>query len=153
MQKTKWLFAIILAAHCLLSFAAPNALIAQSKSDLTVLFVGQDPENPVISFADPTDKRQLELYTERTGAFEKFLNQRFHNVKVVFGSDYNAKMSDSYDVTIFDTRPKALTEAVREEGNYTPPTFLPMDFDRPALLISENSPRIGEGIGLKLDWL
>ncbi len=161
MQKTKWLLAVLIAVQCLSTLGTCGALAAgevpqnqaDDKSDLKILFVGQDPENPVIVFADASDKRQQTLYKERTGAFEKFLSERFNNVKIVFGADYTAEMSDSFDVTVFDSRPKALTEAVRDDDDYTPPTYLPLDFDRPALLISENSPLIGEGIGLKLDWL
>ncbi len=53
-------------------------------------------------------------------------------------------MSDAVDVTLFDARPKALSQAKRGtdpvtgETSYKPAEYLPMDFDRPALMIAEN---------------
>ncbi|MFT4540983.1 MAG: hypothetical protein ACI841_004492 [Planctomycetota bacterium] len=145
--------------------AAPlcSAITAQGssiqKSDLRVLYVGDDPEAPKIMFADSADARTVELYQERNSAFTAFLTRRFANVSMVHGDDYNAELSDDVDVTIFDTRPKALTPSSRDidpdtgEMDYKPATYLPDDFDRPALMISANSPVIGEPLGLKLDWL
>lgn len=129
------------------------------KSSLRILFVGHDPEKPRVAFADQSNEKTLALYKERTEAFDKFLKQRFKSVRVVLGNDYKAEMSNDVDVTIFDCRPKALTEAKREvdektgEMDYQAPTYLPADFNRAALMISENSPLIGEPLGLKLDWL
>ncbi len=129
------------------------------KSDLRVLFVGHDPADPKVPFQDLATDRTYALYQERTPAFEEFLRQRFRNVQVVFGDDYRVGMSDEVDVTIFDARPKELTPVKREvdpdtgETLYEPASYLPLSFDRPALLIAENSPRIGEPLGLKLDWL
>ncbi|MFK7820499.1 MAG: hypothetical protein AB8G99_17395 [Planctomycetaceae bacterium] len=141
------IFAILCGAT---AFAAESP----EKSDLRVLFVGHDPEKPRMAFADISSKRTVELYKERTEAFDKFLNARFRNVQIVYGSDYKSEMSNAVDVTIFDCRPTALTEAKRtDDGGYEAPTYLPSNFDRAALMISENSPLIGEPLGLKLDWL
>ncbi len=131
----------------------------QDKSPLRVLLVGHNPESPNIMFADLGTSRTVELYKERTAAFTEFLNQRFSEVTVVFGANYSVEMSDQVDVTIFDTRPKKLKEAKREvnpdtgEMDYEPAEYLPISFARPALMIAENSPQIGEPLGLKLDWL
>ena len=136
------------------SEASPRA-----KSALRVLYVGDDPAAPKIMFADSADERTKELHSERTPAFTRFLGERFEHVTVVFGDDYSVGLSDAVDVTIFDTRPKALTESVRGtdpdtgESTYKPATYLPESFDRPAITISANSPTIGEPLGLKLDWL
>ncbi|MEM8710843.1 MAG: hypothetical protein AAGG01_07820 [Planctomycetota bacterium] len=132
---------------------------ARSKSQLRVLFVGNDPAAPDVLFADMANERTVELYKERTPAFEAFLTERFESVRVVYGGDYVASLSDGFDVTIFDTRPKALKEAVRGvdpetgESIYEPAAYLPESFTRPAITIAANSPQIGEPLGLKLDWL
>ena len=147
----------------LLGLAVSSGAFAQdlerTKSPLRVLFVGHDPESPNMMFADIGTPRTVELYKERTASFEAFLNERFSQVTVVLGAEYSVDMSDQVDVTIFDTRPKKLKEASREvdpvtgEMDYHPAEYLPLSFDRPALLIAENSPQIGEPLGLKLDWL
>ena len=129
------------------------------KSALSVLFVGHDPAAPHVSFPDMATERTHELYAERTPAFEAFLNEHFEEVRVVHGADYRPYQSEAFDVTIFDTMPPALTEAGWQtdpetgEQTYTQAVYLPEEFDLPALLIGEASPRIGEGLGLKLDWL
>ncbi|MEM7261108.1 MAG: hypothetical protein AAF488_03895 [Planctomycetota bacterium] len=128
------------------------------KSDLRVLLVGHDPAKPRMPFADRSE-RTVELYKERTAAWEKFLRSRFEHVQVVHGPDYNVSLSEDVDVTVFDCRPKHLTPTKREVDpktgvmDYQPATYLPIEFDRPAITISENSPVIGEPLGLKLDWL
>ena len=129
------------------------------KSELKVLFVGHNPDAPQIMFANMAVERTKQLYKERTPAFEAFLNSRFEHVTVVYGEQYTISMSDDVDVTIFDARPKPITASKREvdpetgEMDYQPASYLPLSFDRPALLIAENSPQIGEALGLKLDWL
>lgn len=140
----------LLAVLCLTAVA--HAQTEAEKNDLEVLFVGNDPEAPKVPFADLAKPRTYALYRERTAAFEALLRVHFENVRIVHGADYTADMSDDFDVTIFDTRPKALTQAVREPV-YKAATYLPESFDRPALMIADNSPRIGEPMGLKLDWL
>ncbi len=136
-----------------------GAAAPTKKSELRVLFVGHDPAAPQVPFADMAKGRTLELYKERTPAFDAFLRERFSHVTVVYGPKYTVDMSDQVDVTIFDSRPKALTPSQRDvdpktgQTHYKPATYLPETFTRPALTISENSPRIGEPVGLKLDWL
>ncbi len=154
---------VLAAATLLTAAAAQDTATApqgtSAKSDLRVLYVGDNPEAPKIMFADSADARTKELYSERTPAFAAFLGERFEHVTVVFGDDYTTELSDAVDVTIFDTRPKALAEAVRGtdpvtgESLYTPASYLPESFDRPAITIAANSPTIGEPLGLKLDWL
>lgn len=132
---------------------------AVDRSDLRILLVGHDPASPAPAFPGQATDRTRELYGERTAAFEALLRKHFADVRVVFGAEYAATMSDSADVTIFDARPKALTPAVRSrdeatgEMRYQPATYLPDDFSHAAITIAESSPRIGEPLGLKLDWL
>jgi hypothetical protein len=108
------------------------------KSALRVLLVAHDPESPQVSFPDLATERTHALYSERRDAFAKLLREHFQDVRVVLADDYRAGMSDDVDVTVFDARP------ARE---------LDRSFSRPALMIGEASPRIGERLGLKLDWL
>ena len=61
-------------------------------------------------------------------------------------NDYDAAMSQAVDVTVFDAQPHRDLDRVQEP-------VLPRDFDRPVLMIAENSPRVGKPLGLKLDWL
>ncbi len=128
------------------------AAVTVAQGAPSVLFVGNDPAAPKVPFRDLAKARTFKLYRERTAAFEALLRYHFENVKVAYGEDYRVEMSDDFDVTIFDTLPKALTKAVRQPV-YKAATYLPESFDRPALLIADNTPRIGEPIGLKLDWL
>jgi len=150
---------LALGAALFTSSIAAAAQEAPAKSDLRVLLVGHDPEAPKVPFKDMATERTFELYRERTAAFTEFLIEHFESVQVVYGDSYMTEMSDTVDVTLFDARPKQLSEAGEvtdpETGvtSYQRAGYLPIEFDRPALLIAENSPLIGEPIGLKLDWL
>jgi len=130
-----------------------------AKSDLRVLLVGQGPEAGEGGFSTATPERTAELYAERTPAFEALLRDHFEHVRVVEGDDYEIAMSDSVDVTLFDGLPPKLEEAEfgvdPETGarTYKNAVYLPESFTRPALMVGDTSPRIGEGLGLKLDWL
>ena len=139
--------------------AAPAGPAPTAKSKLRVLLVSHDPQDPKVPFPQMATERTYALYRERAAAFEKFLREHFEHVQLVYGADYERSMSDAVDVTVFDARPTPIKEAVRQVDDagrvvsYRPEQYLPTDFDRPALLISENSARIGEGLQLKLDWL
>jgi hypothetical protein len=130
-----------------------------SKSDLRVLLVSHDPANIRVPFADMEDERTVALYAERAELFETLLREHFTHVKMVYGGAYTASMSDEVDVTLFDSRPKELIKSKRVkdpvsgEMDYRLAEYLPRNFDRPALMIAESSPTIGEPLGLKLDWL
>ncbi len=128
------------------------------KSELRILFVGQDPDDPQVPFRSLATERTYELFRERTAAFEELLREHFQSVRVVHGADYEPALSEAVDVTIFDAIPPdhrpdssahdALPSQQIRWGNY-----LPRDFNRPALMISHVSARIGEDLELKLDWL
>ncbi len=130
--------------------AAPA--FAQEADNLRVLLVGHDPAAPKVPFPDMANERTYALYRERTAAFEALLRYHFEGVRVVHADDYRVEMSDEVDVTVFDALPKPVTPAGAEDG-YRPAVYLPESFDHPALMIAENSPRIGDSLGLKLDWL
>ena len=95
----------------------------------------------------------IEHGADRSPAWESLLRYHFEHVTVVHAADYRPGMSDDADVTIFDARPPEREGAGRDIGSYHQAGYLPHDFDRPALLIAENSARIGEPLGLKLDWM
>lgn len=139
--------------------AAPEATPASAPAELRVLLVGHDPARPKVVFPQLAKERTFRLYRERTAAWEALLRYHFAHVTVVHGDDYRVEMSDDVDVTVFDCRPAQL-EAAREDKDpetgatvYRRASYLPESFDRPAVLIAENAPLIGEPIGLKLDWL
>lgn len=132
---------------------------APAKTDLQILLVTHDPAAPKPPFQDLAKERTIELYKERSTAWEQLLRKHFRDVTVVYGADYHVDLSAKADVTIFDARPTPLRESSRGvepktgEPTYMPPLYIPESFDHAALMISENSPLIGEPIGLKLDWM
>ncbi len=146
----------LLPVALLAVLCAPLASAQDAKPDaapLRVLFVGHDPSDRKIPFADMAEPRTYQLYRERTSAFESLLRYHFEDVRVVYGKDYEVSMSDDVDVTIFDTLPNPLHDPERDRGAPRQNSYLPETFSRPALTISMNSARIGEPIGLKHDWL
>jgi hypothetical protein len=126
---------------------------APAKSDLKVLLVSHDPAAPQVPFPDMAQARTIELFEERAALWKAFLDEHFEDVRLVYGADYEVAMSAAADVTIFDARPPVAKAAVRDGGQYEPAEYLPRDFAHAAITISDNSPRLGEPLGLKLDWL
>lgn len=161
-SRLRWLgsaAALVTALALAVGLPGQKAPTHRTDKTLRVLFVGHDPAAPKIASYDADNPRTQALHRERTAAWESLLRYHFANVKVVHGDDYAVAMSDDVDVTIFDTQPKAITEAVRGKdpvtgkNTYKAATYLPESFDRPALMISQVSSRIGEPLGSKLDWL
>ena len=156
MRNGSLTLSVLALALCCTGLAAQ---VAPAKSELEILFVGHDPKAPQRPFGSAFDgnDRLKQLYMERTQSFTKFLRSRFEKVRVVLAAEYRVEMSNEVDVTIFDARPKPLTKQTNrvdpKTGQRVPASYLPRSFDRPALTIAENSPRIGEPLGLKLDWL
>lgn len=145
MTLSKYLLPLVLAV--------PSSLLAQEETPkpLRVLLVGHNPDAPKVVFPQLAKPRTKRLYRERTAAWEALLRYHFEHVQVVHGNDYKTAMSEAVDVTIFDCRPKPLPAPNKTKSGR--PLALPESFDRPAILIAENAPLIGEPIGLKLDWL
>jgi hypothetical protein len=122
-----------------LAYASKKDNAAVAKIPLKVLYVGYDPQKPMpakLVWYMPSEKRYAEFYKTRMPAFKSFLEKNFTVVKTVDGRDYDSKMSDDVDVTIFDAYP----------------VKLPADFNRPAILLAAVAPDIGIPIGLKFDW-
>jgi hypothetical protein len=137
MKKYMLLVLVMVSAltiTCASAFNVPAAKIA-----LRILYVGYDPQKPMpakLVWYMPSEKRYAEFYKTRMPAFKSFLEKNFNEVKTVDGRDYDVKMSDAVDVTIFDAYP----------------VNLPADFNRPAILMAAVAPDIGMPIGLKFDW-
>ncbi len=133
-------------------------LSAQAKEDVSVLYVGGSPDINTIGGVSIDSAVIAKSVKERTADFTKFLKQRFNKVRAVDGKDYTSGMSDGYDVTVFDGRPKAIRPAVRETDDkgriikYIRPAYLPDDFDRAAVCIAEMSEDLGRSVGTKNDW-
>ncbi len=133
-------------------------LSAQAKEDVSVLYVGGSPDINTIGGVSIDSAVIAKSVKERTADFTKFLKQRFNKVRAVDGKDYTSGMSDGYDVTVFDGRPKAIRPAVRETDDKgriikdIRPAYLPDDFDRAAVCIAEMSEDLGRSVGTKNDW-
>ncbi|MDE5988666.1 MAG: protein-disulfide reductase DsbD N-terminal domain-containing protein [Duncaniella sp.] len=123
-------FAAIVAVGCL-----------QAKEKVSVLYVGGTPD--INTYGVPADPAAVaKSAKERTADFNRFLKQHFTKVKVVDAADYTPDMSDAYDVTLFDGKPREIK----------PHALLPFDFDRAAICIAEMSEELGRSIGTKNDW-
>lgn len=160
MRRFIWMALICLGLHIPGTFhaiakdAQPVADTAQSPP--RVLFVGVDPNADHVApyhRTGPAATRYPDLMKERTPAFESFLKEHFESVRVVFGDQYEPKMSDRFDVTVFDTLPPYL-EASGNDKN-TKKFRLPTDFSRPAIMIGDVAPFIigRNGWGMRLDHL
>ena len=130
-----------------------STAVGREDEGLRVLLVGHDPAAPQVPLPALANERTGALYRERTAAFEALLRYHFEDVRVVYGEQYRVEMSDEVDVTVFDAPPRALTPSNTDGGGHSSVAYLPASFDRPALMIAQTSPRIGESLGLKLDWL
>lgn len=133
-----------------------QATKAVEKSKLRVLFVGHDPtqEVAVPSYASGVAAKRLpELRKERMGAYQMLLKQYFESPKFIASAEYRVKMSDDFDVTVFDVLPPAIDEI--DMGTWKRKLRLPKGFDRPAVMIGDVAPRIlgRHGLGFRLDHL
>jgi len=145
---------------CATAFAG-EIVIADDKSSLRVLYIGDDPENIVFhgleqGMAD--NERYVEIRKKRTSAFARLLHRYFDEVKVVFSGDYVESMSAGYDVTIFGNLPPLLRKKELErasDGHVTkiiPAVYLSENYDRATIMIGDVSAIMGESLETKIDW-
>lgn len=127
------------------------------KSNLKILYVGGSSDlNTWGTKVDSVFLRQSAA--ERMASFEEMLNTYFETVEVMDAKDYLPEMSDRYDVTIFDGKPRQLTPPKIEKNaegrviNRIAAGYLPETFDRPAVMVAEMGETLGRRIGLKTDW-
>ncbi|MDD4638657.1 MAG: hypothetical protein PHT63_02730, partial [Bacteroidales bacterium] len=142
----------------LLLFAVYTPLAAQKKTDLRILFVGGSSDFFTMG-GIKADSLEMQKSAEvRTASFAKLLKQYFKDVKVINVAEYSPALSDSYDVTIFDGKPKPWRERKMiygDKGNVTdiiPAAYLLQDYNRPTLCIAEYSEALGRSLGIKNDW-
>jgi len=147
---------------CILSLAllviSSLPVSAQKKTDLRILFVGGSSDYYTMGGVK-VDSLTLQKGAEtRTASFAKLLKQYFKEVRVINAAEYSPVLSDSYDVTIFDGKPKpwrAQKYIYDDKGNIRdiiPAAYLPMDYSRPTLCIAEYSNELGRSLGTKNDW-
>ncbi len=130
-----------------------------AKSKLSVLYVGWNPEHPEQHIRKGYgSKAVFEEKKLRWSDFKKFLNTYFKSVKMVHHWDYNSKMSEGYDVTVFDAMPKKIKGRVTEkdaDGNYTKfeyEHYIPEDFSAAAITLNTMTERTRYSVKHKLDW-
>ena len=117
------------------------AISCHAKEKLRVLYVGGTPDINTIG-TPPVDSVVLaQSIRERSNDFSRFLKKRFTHVSAINGKDYTPEMSKSYDVTIFDGKPK---DSSSDDALKT--SLLPFDFDCAAILIAEMSEVIGNSV-------
>jgi hypothetical protein len=147
--KLLTLLAILLLFPAIVTAKAPA-----KKHTLKVLYVGGSPDFEVLGTQEVPANVLNESATKRMKSFEKFLKEYFTSVTVIKAEDYTQAMSDKYDVTIMDGRPKPIVPAYqnRAKGVFLSEGFLTQDFSRPMLAIGVVNERIGRRIGKKNDW-
>jgi len=131
---------------------------AQKKTDLRILFVGGSSDFYTMGGAKVDSLEMKKSAEARTASFAKLLTQYFKNVKVINVAEYSAALSDNYDVTIFDGKPKPWRERkilYGDKGNVTgviDAAYLPQGYNRPTMGIAEYSNELGRSLGIKNDW-
>ncbi|MCG8582105.1 MAG: hypothetical protein MI866_19425 [Bacteroidales bacterium] len=145
----------------LIAMASVSTFGQIQKSDLSILYVGSNPDKPLTEREKQRTMhpdRAAELRKTRTPDFEGFLKQYFNTVKVVFGNDYKETMSANYDVTIIDDYLPLLSGGYIKDENgkvtgFETRKFLSEEFDNATLMIGEPSAFTGEGRQLQIDHL
>lgn len=130
------------------------------KQDLKVLYVGYRPDMPLPDWAILRIAAEQQTdYKGRMPAFEQLLGKYFTMVKTVDARDYTERMSQDYDVTVFDALPRPLKMPVVKKDSVFGFTisqesgvYLTEEFDRPAVFVGYVSDEMGRSLGLKLDW-
>jgi hypothetical protein len=125
------------------------------KSNLKVLYIGQNPEkHDGYSFGGNVELWE-EIKQDRAKIFHEFFQKYFEKVTLVYGEDYKESMSDDYDVTVFDALPPRLDGT---EGKYLQlfpkgPDFITDDYDAATVFIAGPGGAITWNRKGKIDWL
>ena len=125
------------------------------KNKLKILYVGGSADHD--TFGRDTTGMAADVAVRMT-AFERMLDEYFDDVTAIYADDYTPAMSDGYDVTVMDGMPRQIapvvmgTAANGKKVQVSPASYLPLDFDRPMLLIGELGEPLGRSLGLKIDW-
>lgn len=133
-----------------------TAAAAIKKSNLRILYVGGSSDwSPKKFMNSPNPEEAYRTSVkERTEAFEKMLKTYFTNVTVINANDYTQQLSDNYDVTIMDGKPKEIAPLFQdaEKRIYMKPAYFTADFNKPILTIGQLSDDLGRRVGTKNDW-
>lgn len=141
----------------LLLFCFLVQINGQGKQKVSVLYVGGSADIETMGTKVDSVKLAASI-KERMASFASFLKSHFKTVKVINAKDYVQSMSNKYDVTVFDGKPKPIRPEIREYNDkgqitkYARPAYLTEDFDRPAVFIANASSDLGSSIGSKNDW-
>ncbi|MGV3766831.1 MAG: protein-disulfide reductase DsbD domain-containing protein [Chitinophagaceae bacterium] len=147
---------VLLALTSLLFIKAGAQSPALIKKDLKVLYVGGSGNWEREAFK--TDVEVQQDIQNRKASFVAMLNRFFTSVTAIDAKEYSQKMSESYDVTVMDGTPHAVTPArniLDKSGRIEkrlPAGYFSEDFDLPVLFIGEIGERLGRSVGLKADW-
>ncbi len=141
----------------LLTFITSTAFA--SKSDLSILYVGWNPDHPVqVMKVGHYGENVFEKQKLRWGDFIHFLGEHFKKVTAVHHMDYKAIMSDEYDVTIFDALPKKLNDEILETDSsgkiirYESAEYLKKGYSAATLAIAAISVDLEASLKTKFDW-
>ncbi len=145
--------AVVLFVICFtLSVGAQDQPI--QKSDLKVLFVGQNPDAPLGYYSGGVAATWDDIKKERAKVFHEFLQQYFNTVTLVYGEDYKETLSDQHDVTIFDALiPQLDGEITKVWSEHNAPDYLSEDYDAATILIANVSAPILRNKKSKINWL
>lgn len=139
MKRSIFLIVLLLIRFEIYAQPPAQEVVFPHQIPLKVLYIGYSPEKPMpekLVYYSTADSIYPGIYKKRMTDFKVFLEANFVKVGTVDARDYNAAMSDQYDVTIADAGP----------------VHLPVNFDRPVILMAAMAPNIGIPIKLKMDW-
>ncbi|UMB60842.1 hypothetical protein MHL31_01185 [Lutibacter sp. A80] len=151
-----------IATLCLLFIFITTSYGQIEKSNLKILYVGNNPDKPLsereISRISSNIDRAKEFRKTRTPDFKQFLHQYFNKVAVVFNDDFKEEMSANYDVTIIDAyltpyEGGYVKDSTGQITGYETRKFLTENYHDATIMIGEPSAFIGEGRELKIDHL
>jgi len=138
--------------------AHPDSYRDVKKSNLKILYIGQNPEMPDrYSFGNVSNMKTWdnEIKPERAQEFYKFFKNYFTTVDLVYGEDYNESLTQKYDVVIFDDVPRQLdgelTDMMKSWGKEI--DYLSDDYDKPTIFIGGLNGPVIESKQTKIDVL
>lgn len=136
---------------------------ADDRQGLKVLYVGFNPDRelPPRNFAHGAgiaEGRYEEDMRGRMPAFEKLLKQYFKEVKTVDARDYKEKMTEEYDVIVFDAVPESAESGRGKSTNVVDTKalfsarYFSDGYSKPTLFVGDKAGILGAALGLKLNW-
>jgi hypothetical protein len=143
--------ALLMAA----ALVSAQPLAAKGPRELRILYVGGSADHD--TFGRDTTGMAADVAARMT-AFERMLGGYFDDVAAIHADDYTPAMSDGYDVTVMDGTPRQIAPAIMstaangKKTEVAPASYLPLDFDRPMLIVGELGQPLGRSLGLKVDW-